>query len=408
MPVSSLLSAIKKPKLSNKRLFGLITIAVLAIVVLGASYYFYIQNNQSYLREYKLQTLDSYFEQVSKKLDNDILRVQSKVDRDTVSDKDKVRDKLTPEEEKQILAKAGNSVLVKNDFDEFIIRVIYRKEPLKTRSSYSIPGNILLDSIYKTDQLNLGTVTDLDVMGEEYKLFARRYQYKENVEIQMIGLIEGDHYKKLTRELDPWIIALLTTFLLVCLFGMPFLKMLFIAEDESLARTDIIIAGFAVLIGSPLILAVFLSMMSYLQDYYVTIPKQLYDIGSQIESKFRAENADAVQRLQDLDLKPYDSQQRSYDSIQFFEALAEDLPLRQSFKYISKIDTSGKTLYHINLIKQPPLDSVPKNLAGRSYFKDYMSSIGNWSTPQGLNYVMRPVVSICLRRSGVYVKGQHH
>jgi hypothetical protein len=181
-----------------------------------------------------------------------------------------------------ILTKAGSTVLLKNDFDEFIIRVIYNEEPLKTISSNSIPGNILLDSIYKTDPLNLGTVTDLDVMGEEYKLFARRYQYKKNVDIQMIGLIEGEHYKKLTRELDPWIIALLTTFLLVCLFGMPFLKMLFIAEDESLAITDIIIAGFAVLIGSPLILAVFLSMMSYLQDYYVNIPKQLNNIESQI------------------------------------------------------------------------------------------------------------------------------
>ncbi|MBZ9728677.1 hypothetical protein LB467_03175 [Salegentibacter sp. JZCK2] len=395
MPVSSLLSAIRKPRLSNQKLFGLITFAILAIAALGASYYFYIQNNQSYLREYKLQTLDSYFEQVSKKLNNDFLRVHSLRNiSESNSGENLPPVTIDPEKEKQILSKAGSTVLLKNDFDEFIIRVIYKEEPLKTSSSYSIPGNILLDSIYRTDPLNLGTVTNLDVMGEEYKLFARRYQYKDNVEIQMIGLIEGDHYKKLTRQLDPWIIALLATFLLVCLFGMPFLKMLFIAEDESLSRTDIIIAGFAVLIGSPLIFAVFLSMMSYLQDYYTTIPKQLYSIGSQIESKFEAENTEAVQRLKNLNLKPYDNQLSSNDSIQFFEAEGEDVQLRKNFKYISKIDSSGQTIYHINFIREPPIDSVPRNLAGRSYFKDYMASKGMWSTIQGVKYVMRPVVSI--------------
>lgn len=385
MPVSSLLSAIRKPVASNKKLFGLITFALLIIGALGASYYFYIQTNQFYLREYKLQTLDSYFEQVTKKLNNDFLRVNSldKTNLDTPG----------PEKEKEILSKAGSTVLLKNDFDEFIIRVIYKKEPLRIRGSYSLPDDIVLDSIYIKDPLNLGTVSNLDVLGEDYKLFARRYQYKENVEIQMIGLIEGDHYKKLTRELDPWIIALLATFLLVCLFAMPFLKMIFIAEDESLSRTDIIIAGFAVLVGSPLILAVFLSMMSYLKDYYFTIPNELEIIGKQIESKFRKENATAVQRLENLNLEKYEVQGIK-DSVEFFEVLPEDVTLRNSFKYVTKIDTRGNTLYHINFIKKPPVDSVPQNLAGRSYFKDYMASIGMWSTSEGTSYVMRPVVSI--------------
>lgn len=81
----------------------------MAIAALGASYYFYIQNNQSYLRDYKLQTLDSYFEQVSKKLDNDFLRVQSKFNREGVSNKNKVLDTLKPKDEKQILSKAGST-----------------------------------------------------------------------------------------------------------------------------------------------------------------------------------------------------------------------------------------------------------------------------------------------------------
>ena len=58
---------------TKKRFFGIITLAVVLIIALGAGYYFRFKSNQSHFKKYGLEILDSNYNRIKRQLNNEIL-----------------------------------------------------------------------------------------------------------------------------------------------------------------------------------------------------------------------------------------------------------------------------------------------------------------------------------------------
>lgn len=152
----------------------------------------------------------------------------------------------------------------------------------------SLKGKISLpDTLENSSSLKMviGISMGFPKEEEKYQLFARNYSYKNNLnkyidyEFTLIGLVDSSRYNKAIKQLDPWIITLLTLFVLLLLFGLPYFKMLFIAEDERVYSKDVILSGISIIVGgAPILMIVFLSLMVYYYDYNLKIPHQLEEI----------------------------------------------------------------------------------------------------------------------------------
>lgn len=422
----NILSAIRKPLGSNKRLLGLTTIALIIIGVLATSYWYRIKQNEQNFKAYKLQTLDSYFDIISKRFTNDIQTHNSKKgehlpkpkDAQKVapispgepnSEKESPADKA-PTEIWKVLGSVNATLPNDNEFDDYIVRFTSNgHEPDKeTKYLSSLTGSFYkeIDSLLKGNQLNIGVSSAIPKEDSRYQLFGREYQFRDSIDsknyeidIAIIGLIGADSYKTSTRKLNSWIITLLVTFLLLCLFGLPFFKMVFIAEDERLSSKDVIMAGTSILVGAPIMVAIFLSLLDYFDNREHTIPDQLRYFAETLVTDFTKENEKAVQRLDGLQMANYESEEchTDYclckDKFKPLESTSSD-SLQYSFKFVSKMYEEGLVCYTLNGIRRPKDFNTRINLKERVYFKDFKKDHNVWKNSDDVPYVMRPVVSI--------------
>ena len=271
--------------------------------------------------------------------------------------------------------------------------------------------------------LNIGVSMPIPKEDPKYQLFRKTYRYEAKInrekptdataskearikyDVQIIGLIEADRYRESVQQLDPWVIALLTTFLILALFGLPFFKMLFIAEDERLSSTDVIASGISVVVGTPILIVVFLSLMDHYHSYREIIPDRLKTLSEEIGERFEAENKANVYQLHHMSTDSLEESlplKQSLDSIQdeeqkpvYLDSKGSLSTIRQHFKFISKVDGSGEVAYHIALINNGNIENTT-NLASRPYYKDYVASKNRWVSDAlpDVEYVMRPVVSV--------------
>lgn len=411
---SSITSSVRKPFTANKRLLGLLTVALIVIGLFFAIYYSHIKNNQNHFRESKLQSLDSDFDIISRQLDNDIQTYNSQ---NNIQPKDAKNQDLfnqvgpIKQHIESIWKKPGKSLKLDEAFDEYMVTI---KDPSRASdSSKTKDSTKSIDDIYKSslkgaikppdtlfnsNLLNMGISVPIPEEGTNYQLFGREYNYETSLnphvklKIEIIGLIKANRYNEGIRKIDPWIIALLTTFLLLSLFGLPYFKMLFIAEDERLSSNDVILSGISVVVGTPIIIIVFLSLMNHYYDYYHKIPKQLNDLSEEIGQRFEKENKDNVTRLYETPLQTEDKAYLS-DATTYFRVSGSNAAFTENLKFVSKIDTVGKVYYHIALINKDDIKNTI-NLGTRPYYTDFDASTNLWRSEEGIDYVMRPVVSI--------------
>ncbi|WP_289039139.1 hypothetical protein [uncultured Zobellia sp.] len=295
------------------------------------------------------------------------------------------------------------------EFDEHI--VIFKKSQ-ETNSSLqessvielsSLKGQIIVpDSLNNLNPFNIGMSIGIPKGNEVYQLFGRKYVYETpldpnvHYDIEIYGLVETERYNEAVRKLDPWIIALLTTFLLLGLFGMPYFKMLFIAEDERLSSNDVILSGISVIIGSPILIIVFLSLMNHYYDYYYKYPNKLDHLSKEIKTRFEAENKANITTLYNMSLANEERAKAKRDSLTIRISTINE-GYRENHKFISKIDsTTGAVKYHIRLIDKNNIENT-KNLGSRPYYTDYVNAQNLWfldTLNRKIKYIMRPVVSI--------------
>ena len=412
MPTSSLVSGLAKPFTSYKRLFGLLTIGIVIIGAMAAVYYSHIKTNEHNFRKAKLQNLDAYFDIISRQLTNDIQSYNS-------------QHKITPAAIKNALqthADALQRTIVQKwnapdkflrfdqEFDDYVVTIKSADTNNLSIDIYksSLKGlAVPLDSLFKKNVLNVGVSMAIPETETDYQLFGREYVYQTplngliKLDVNIIGLVEAERYNETIRELDPWIIALLTTFLVLCLFGLPYFKMLFIAEDERLSSKDLILSGISIIVGAPIMMIIFLSLMNHYYDYYYVIPDRLKSLSVEIGDRFKAENDSIVNRLyttslvkEDMLFKNKDAGYKR-DSLSYHSGTQTNALWMENFKFISKIDTVGKVNYHIALINKDSTGiKSTKTLDSRPYFKDFDTEANMWYVASETEYVMRPVVSI--------------
>ncbi|MDT7827779.1 hypothetical protein RQM65_03755 [Pricia sp. S334] len=419
--VPSITGSIRKPFTANKRLFGLLTVALIVIGLFFAIYYSHIKSNQQHFRESKLQSLDSDFDIISRQLDNDIQIYNSRnnIQPKTTNDGE-LRDQVHPIKMRidSIWKRPSKSIKIDPAFDEYMITI---KDPLNAKNSVdpmklasaqgfgkpmediyksTLKGAIKPpDTLFKSNLLNMGVAIPIPAEGTNYQLFGKEYNYETalnphvKLKIEIIGLVKADRYRETIRKIDPWIIALLTTFLLLSLFGLPYFKMLFIAEDERLSSNDVILSGITVVVGAPIITIVFLALMNHYFDYYHTIPKRLTTLSEKISDRFEEENMANVTHLYETPLQKEDNAYLSDTTATFFRGSESNAPFREHLKFVSKIDSMGEVYYHIALIDKDDIKNT-KSLSTRPYFKAFDASDNLWHSRNGIDYVMRPVVSI--------------
>ncbi len=337
---SSISSSTRKPFTANKRLLGLLTVALIVIALFFAGYYSHIKNNQQHFRESKLQSLDSDFDIISRQLDNDIQSYNSQKNiRPKNAETKYLQNQVIPIKERidSIWKKPTKSLQLDQAFDEYMVTIIDPVTSIEHIYKSSLKGAIKPpDTLLKSNLLNIGVSLAIPEKGTIYQLFGREYNYETPLnphvrfKIEIIGLIKADRYNETIRKIDPWIIALLTTFLLLSLFGLPYFKMLFIAEDERLSSNDVILSGISVVVGAPIIMIVFLALMNHYFDYYHRVPKQLNELSKKIGERFGDENKDNVTKLYNYNLTQgrFGKYSRFYP---IFRNLNSDRPLPREF-----------------------------------------------------------------------------
>jgi len=406
--VPSITGSIRKPFTANKRLLGLLTVALIIIGLFFAIYYSHIKNNQHNFRESKLQSLDSDFDIISRQLDNDIQTYNSQNNIHPKNTRDKnLRAQVDPIHLRlyAIWKKRGKSLKLDQAFDEYMVTI---KNHSNAQVSTNVIDDIYIsslkgaieppDTLFNSNLLNMGVSMAIPEKGTTYQLFGRQYNYETalnphiKLRIEIIGLVKAERYNETIRKIDPWIIALLTTFLLLSLFGLPYFKMLFIAEDERLSSNDVILSGISVVVGTPIIMIVFLSLMNHYYDYYHKVPTQLKELSKRIGSAFEEENTANVANLFETSLNSEDKAYLSSTKYFFKDSLLKS-PFKDNYKFVTKIEPTGEVLYHIGLIKNFDIRKT-RNLGTRPYYKDFVDSTNIWTTENSTEYVMRPVVSI--------------
>ncbi len=444
---SSTTNSIRKPFTANKRLLGLLMAFIIVIGGLLTVYYYHTKSNEQNFREVKLLRLNSFFDLIDKQLNNKVQTFNSKQKNDAekiCSQSTSTTDLNEPFSEKiwsDARKIATNFSLNVSEFDHYILiikNLQWDKDDFKTKkdSVEAVRNSVIYqsclkgsqippDSLFQSDILNIGVSMAIPKEKPEYQLFGKTYRYESRsdsfgkpdsdtletvtnttveYEIKIIGLIEADQYQESIKKLDPWIIALLTTFLLLSLFGLPYFKMLFIAEDERLSGMDVIASGISVVVGTPIMVVIFLSLMDHYHTNYEIVPDRLKVLSKDIGKRFEKENRENVYQLSKmslLDIEGKDKQENEQDrrftkdSCIFVDTLGDRNELLRHFKFISKINDAGKALYHIALINKHEIKNT-KSLASRPYYTDYIASKNRWvsDTNPNLNYVMRPVVSV--------------
>ncbi|MGB5944234.1 MAG: hypothetical protein WBG71_15220 [Leeuwenhoekiella sp.] len=440
---------LKKPKVRNRKILGLVTFAVLLILLSGGLYYFHIKANQEQFKQNKMHLLDDHFSQLRKKLSNDLLSELSKlkkpdstrqqqdsvlrkvlvpqastkasfIEKDSIlldyEPSQPVKDTSSHQQDSDTLTKAflletlnkqWKTSNMGEDFSEFLIVISKPKYKGDTvignvpaRGTLFIENQKVFDTLFKKQAFNLPTIAQMDVLGENFQIFSRLYQFDEHdlkANIRIIGMVDQGTYAKATRKLDPWVIALLATFALLCIFGLPFFKMIFIAEDERLFSRDVLLAGFSVLVGFPIIISVFLSIANYFGMLHVVLPNRLEHMTDTLVSSFIDENHKTAVALRDVDLKPYQDSlaELAKDTLPIFLPQTNDTSLIDNFKFITQVNDMGKIAYHINFIKKPDPENTPTDISRREYFQDFVKIKKNiWQDTLGFRYLMRPVVSI--------------
>ncbi|MBT9187786.1 hypothetical protein [Zobellia russellii] len=255
------------------------------------------------------------------------------------------------------------------------------KQPIIITSLKGAVVKPILDSLKKIDPYNIGATLAIPKKNIQYQLFSKNYTYNyENksikYEISMVGFIETERYNSANRKLDAWIIAIMSLFLLLAIFGLPYFKMLFIAEDERVSNNDVILSGISIIVGAPILILVFFSLTEHYYDYTDRVPSELEKLSTEIKKRFEEENKNMVNSLNAINLIEEDSKYSEETKTASF--YPKNAYYSKNFKFIAKVDNIGKVDYYIKLIFNNGIEEI-NNLQTRPYFKAYNDFKNIWS-----------------------------
>lgn len=399
----SFLTGIGNP-LKGSRYVGLFFAVLVILGALGLAYYFKIESNRNDFREYHFRALDALEDRFDRLIENEkqkISQLDSVVDNSTLYD-GAVSVFLDSEKPAQLL----ETLPWQENFDG--LAVSKEDSSGATIIYHSFDSNLKLSHlITESDTLN-GLEKNVKLIGREYRLFAKNYHSAHLKQLNLksagssytfYGLVTWEEYASTNLRLDVWLIILLATALLLILIGLPLLKLLFISEVERLFRRDVILAGISVIIGTPILFLVFLSIFQYARQYYYEIPKDLSDLSITIEKRFTEENEQIVKQLYQLKPSFNDllNDDRKVQNSSKYYALDQSVNLTgySDFMKIARVEASGEVGEQLIWGKiEPSSEGEVRTLRDRPYFQDWKKGRRPGIAIEGLDYVMRPVLSL--------------
>lgn len=399
----SIISSIGNP-LKGSRYVGLFFAVLVILGSLGLAYYFKIESNRNDFSEYHFRALDALEDRFDRLVENKrqkILQLEG-VEEDSSLYYREIEAFLKSEEPERLLETLPwqenfHGIVVAKE-DTSGVAIVY----------HSFDSNLKIRHlITKEDTLN-GLEKNVKLIGKEYRLFSKNYhsghlkKLKKNSNSHsytFYGLVTWEEYASTNLRLDVWLIVLLATILLLILIGLPLLKLLFISELERLFRRDVVLAGISVIVGTPILFLVFLSIFQYGRQYYYEIPKQLADLSNKIEHRFTNENRQIVQQLYQLKPSFNDllNDNRKIQNSSKYYALDQNMNLTgySDFMQIARVGVSGRVEEQLIWGKiQPPAKDEVRTLQDRPYFQDWKKGRRSAIAVEGLDYVMRPVLSL--------------
>lgn len=400
----SIISNIGNPFKGN-RYVGLFFAVLIIMGALGLAYYFKIESNRNDFREYHFRALDALEDRFDRLAENKRQKLAQM--RNVGTDSVNYYQAIDSFFQSEGLAQLLESLPWQENFDGFVVS----KDDSSGKSIvyHSFHSNLKPEHfIAQGDTLN-GLEKDVKLIGREYRLFSKDYdsghlkrlKNKDNKgSYTFYGLVTWEKYASANLRLDVWLIVLLATALLLILIGLPLLKLIFISQIERLFRRDVILAGISVIIGTPILFLVFLSIFQYGRQYYYEVPKQLAVLADTVENRFVLENEKIVRQLNDL--KPTFSEKlsqgRSIQNSDKYYRLDENSGLSKyrDIKQMARVEETG--VVREQLIRDKEVSDKEKNevisLQKRPYFEDWKKGRLSPIAVSGIDYTMRPVLSL--------------
>jgi Ca2+/Na+ antiporter len=395
-----LFSGISNP-LKGNRYIGLFFIVLIVMGGLGLAYYLKIESNRSDFSEYHFRSLDGLEDRFDRLVKNRI----EKIEQTTDTAKSSITKSIN-----ELLADGLPEIIESLPWEESFEAIVVARSSSRDSAIifHSLNSNLRLTHVLTANDTINGLEKDVKLVGSEYRLFAKNYKSSHLSDIRVgkkrdsytfMGLVTSESYDSANLRLDVWLIVLLATVLLLIVIGLPLLKLLFISEIERLFRRDVIMAGISVIIGTPVLFLVFLSIFQYSRDYYFEIPDKLRVLSDSVEQRFRKENAAIVDQLYALRPSFNDlvREDRKVQNSNKFYALDTGVKMSKysDFKQIARVSASGEITKQLVWGQVVPTNSEKvTNLKERIYFEDWLSGKTSPVKAGDTAYVMRPVLSL--------------
>ncbi len=171
-------------------------------------------------------------------------------------------------------------------------------------------------------------VRDVSVGGTSYRLYGQRISFDENEDWIICGLMKTRDFKSQARSVHLMVIIFSVLILLFVLLAMPILKLLVMSDIERLRISNVWFSGFAIVIGTTLVLYILLGANHYFA-YEVDNDKKLRKLSNSIDHKFNLE-IDSIQK-----------QLISWSKFENFEKKSNPSGKDQSFKVVDNVLTNS-------------------------------------------------------------------
>lgn len=201
-----------------------------------------------------------------------------------------------------------STLLRKDVFDEFII--INKKKKKIIFQTYenkiSISKKDSLFSFYSAQ--NPTQKRTINVGETEYKVFMHNLYFdeSENQEWVLVGCVEQNNYTTEVRSISFWIIINSALIIILLIFLMPTLKLALMNSIERLHRTNVLMTGGSIIMGT--LFLVLLSLISFNYSYEIErIDRNLDELSDEVETNLSSEVNLVLKQLS------------AYDSILYYD-----------------------------------------------------------------------------------------
>ena len=247
------------------------------------------------------------------------------------------------------------------------------------------------------------SLKQINIAEEPYMLFIQmekvtQKNQKDVSAIYFCGLVSKERFDKEARRINSWILTNVIIILLILVMALPFLKFLVLSPIERLYRFNVFWLGVSLILGSGLIMLLFISFYLNLNNRESS-NERLKDLADEVSKDFIAEIDDAYEFLSQYDkltLKCKSCTKKDRDRFTIAGTNEEfDYSKLKDFnpKFISLywIDTSGTIQTYISKDKN---QIWGKDVSDRIYFQNIKNN-EPWTLPGSPNkkFALQSIVS---------------